>query len=134
MDLQMALSDDPNALLAMVAKLTAEVAEKDVQIAQIQDERAKLKAEIVEIRDAHDAAEDEIKRLTEITPKEYFARLWELALEGRKPTMKIEAQGTDTAYMVLGLDDRRERIRLVIEGGRWVWTPPASAKLGGEER
>jgi hypothetical protein len=69
-----------------------------------------------------------IKRLTEISPKEYFARLWELALRGRKPTMKIEAQGTDAAYMVLGLDNHRERIRLMLEGGRWVWTPPMPLK------
>ena len=70
-----------------------------------------------------------IGKLTEISPKEYFARLWELAFHGKKPTMKIEAQSTDAAYMVLGLDGKRERIRLVIEGGKWVWVPPKVMKL-----
>lgn len=71
-----------------------------------------------------------INKLTEITPKEYFARLWELAFHGKKPTMKIEARGADAAYMVLGLDGKRERIRLIVEGGKWVWVPPAVGKPG----
>jgi hypothetical protein len=68
---------------------------------------------------------EKVKSLQELSPRKYFARLWERVLEGRKPTMNIEATGGDTAYMQVALDGgRRERIRLMVEGGKWVWVLP----------
>lgn len=72
--------------------------------------------------------------LIELTPQRYFALLWHRLTEGRAPGMSIEAAGADSAYMVLTLDGgRRQRIRLIVEGGRWTWalpeqeTPPSTA-------
>lgn len=63
--------------------------------------------------------------LIELSPQRYFALLWHQLTEGRPPGMTIEAAGTDSAYMVLTLDGgRRQRIRLIVEGGRWTWSLP----------
>lgn len=63
--------------------------------------------------------------LLEFTPGQYFGLLWRQATEGRRPTMKVEAAGAQTAYITLSLNDAPpQRVRLVIEGGRWVWQLP----------
>lgn len=63
--------------------------------------------------------------LMEFTPGQYFGLLWRQATEGRRPTMKVEASGSQTAYIELSLNDTApQRIRLVIEGGHWVWQLP----------
>jgi len=68
---------------------------------------------------------ERVKSLTELTPQRYFARLWEKVTLGKKPRMSIEAQGGNAAYMILSLDGgQSQRVRLTIEGGRWVWVLP----------
>lgn len=63
--------------------------------------------------------------LMEFTPGQYFGLLWRQATEGRRPTMKVEASGAQTAYIELSLNETTpQRIRLVIEGGHWVWQLP----------
>jgi transposase len=66
MDLQMTSSDDPAALRAIIAQLTADAAEKAAASAEREAEVAALKAQVIEYKQANDAADDEIKRLTEI--------------------------------------------------------------------
>jgi hypothetical protein len=82
---------------------------------------------------------EKVKDLQHLSPQRYFGRLWDRTFEGRKPTMAIEARGGESAYMLVGLDGgRRERFRLMVEGGRWVWVLPeqrfgaeATARLPG---
>lgn len=63
--------------------------------------------------------------LLEFKPGQYFGLLWRQATEGRRPTMQVEASSAQTAYIVLSLNDAApQRIRLVIEGGHWVWQLP----------
>jgi hypothetical protein len=70
----------------------------------------------------------EASDLTDWTAADYFSRLWHQTLDGRRPTMRIETVGADSAYMVLELDGRgRERFRLSLEGERWVWHLPSDA-------
>lgn len=65
------------------------------------------------------------ENLLGVTPGQYFGLLWRLATEGRRPTMKVEAAGEQTAYITLSLNDAApQRIRLAIEGGHWVWQLP----------
>lgn len=61
-----AKSTDVDALLAQIAALTAEVAEKDARLAQEQAEREALAGEMAGLKDALAAAEDEVRRVTEI--------------------------------------------------------------------
>ena len=68
---------------------------------------------------------DRVKSLVDLTPSRYFALLWHRLTDGKPPTMAIEAAGGDSAYMVLGLDgQRKQRLQLVVEGGRWAWVLP----------
>lgn len=65
------------------------------------------------------------ENLIAFTPGQYFGLLWRQATEGRRPTMKVEAAGDQTAYITLSLNDAKpQRIRLAIEGGHWVWQLP----------
>jgi hypothetical protein len=69
-----------------------------------------------------------VQSLMELKPQDYFALLWRLATEDKRPTMKIEASDQSSAYMLLALEGRgRQRIRLVLQGGRWSWQLPAMA-------
>ena len=84
----------------------------------------------IESKQARDAVINQLggerlESLVDLTPRDYFARVWHLATDGRRPTMTVEKAGEGTAYMWLTIDDtRRQRIRLEVEAGRWVWTLP----------
>ncbi len=66
-----------------------------------------------------------VENLHELTPQRYFARLWDLATDGQRPTMAVEASGDDSGYMILTLGrDRTLRVRLLREAGKWVWQLP----------
>lgn len=63
--------------------------------------------------------------LAEFTPAKYFGLLWRQATAGRRPTMKVDAAGAQTAYITISLgDSEAKRIRLTVEGGQWVWQLP----------
>lgn len=63
--------------------------------------------------------------LSEVSASEYFALLWERATGGRNPSMVTEAAGSENAYMELAIEGvGTQRIRLSIEGGKWVWHLP----------
>lgn len=68
---------------------------------------------------------DRVTSMLEVTPQRYFALLWHQLTEGKPPKMSLEAAGADAAYMILTMDNgKTQRIRLVLEGGRWCWTLP----------
>ena len=68
---------------------------------------------------------ERVKSLHDLTPPQYFARLWHQAAHGRRPKMIIEAHSGSTAYMNLWLDESRKlRVQLIVEAGRWVWRLP----------
>jgi|GEM_PF-1697177 len=66
-----------------------------------------------------------MESLIDMTPPQYFGMLWRQATAGRRPTMKVDAAGAQTAYITISLDDSPpKRIRLTVEGGQWVWQLP----------
>ena len=66
-----------------------------------------------------------VKSLSDLTPRRYFSLLWHKATDGQRPMMSLEASGAESAYMILKFDEqRRLRVRLVLEGGRWTWKLP----------
>lgn len=66
-----------------------------------------------------------LSSLDELTPREYFARLWHKLTQERKPRMQMEATGAESAYMILTMEDgSSQRIRLKIEAGSWTWVMP----------
>lgn len=68
-----------------------------------------------------------MESLIDVTPPEYFGMLWRQATAGRRPAMKVDAAGAQTAYITISLDDSApKRIRLTVEGGQWVWQLPES--------
>jgi hypothetical protein len=68
---------------------------------------------------------ERVRSLSELTPQRYFAALWQRLTEGERPGMQIEAEGDESAYMILSLGEtRKQRVRLVVEGGRWAWVLP----------
>ncbi len=78
-----------------------------------------------------------IESLDQLTPPEYFARLWHQTIKGRRPTMQVRAHGNGLGEMILELDDAKLKIDLAVEGGRWVWRLPSQEfdrpALGGEQ-
>lgn len=68
---------------------------------------------------------DRVESLLDMSPQRYFALLWHQLTEGKPPKMSLEAASADAAYMILTRDNgKSERIRLVLEGGRWCWVFP----------
>ncbi len=65
-----------------------------------------------------------VEHLHELPADRYFALLWAKALQGQRPTLVVEAQGADAAYMELSVEGRTQRLRLLKEAGRWVWVLP----------
>lgn len=66
MELSAALPRDPDALIAIIATLTAEAAERDLKTARIEAERDAAIARSAEDSDENAALRDEVKRLSEI--------------------------------------------------------------------
>jgi len=67
---------------------------------------------------------ERIKNLHELTPDKYFGLWWRRVTDEQLPTMRIEASGPTAAYMLLTLNDKTQRIELMIEAGRWRWMLP----------
>ena len=67
---------------------------------------------------------ERIKSLHELTPDKYFGLWWRRITDEQLPTMRIEATGDTAAYMLLTLNDKSQRIELMIEAGRWRWVLP----------
>lgn len=66
--------------------------------------------------------------LHQLLPEQYFGRMWNIATDGKRPTMVLEASGPNAAYMILTLGrERTLRVRLVREAGTWVWQLPTEA-------
>jgi hypothetical protein len=65
-----------------------------------------------------------VQSLRDLEPAEYFALLWHRATDGQRPTMRVEAHDDHSAYMVLTLGRKDQRVRLWREAGRWVWQLP----------
>ena len=66
-----------------------------------------------------------VEDLSQVPGDLYFALLWDRITGGRRPTMKIEADGAGSAAMIVSLGDgRSQRLMLAVEGGQWVWRLP----------
>lgn len=65
---------------------------------------------------------DRVNSLHDLPNDRYFGLWWRKTTDDKLPTMTIEAQGDQSAYMVVALDDKKQRYELKVEGGRWVWS------------
>lgn len=71
-----------------------------------------------------------LKDLGQITPRRYFALLWQKATGGQKPQINLNAKGPQTAELILTFDANSIlRLPLAIEANRWVWRLPPQSRL-----
>ena len=65
---------------------------------------------------------DRVSNLHDLPNDRYFGLWWRKTTDDQLPTMTIEAQGDQSAYMVVALGDKKQRYELKVEGGKWVWS------------
>ena len=76
-----------------------------------------------------------IKTLKDLTPRHYFALLWQQATGGKQPKVDIAPNNLRLADMVMTFENgKRLLIRLTIEGGVWVWGLPNPGGGSADEK
>jgi len=64
---------------------------------------------------------DRVTSLHDLPNDRYFGLWWRKTTDDQLPTMTIEAQGDQSAYMIVALGEKKQRFELKVEGGKWVW-------------